>query len=75
MIMNCMYKDQTNTRDSMVSASLHVESRQIQSQLSREFKQSVSQLLRHHVILCVQLSHATHKPPHDWVQTTWKQKI
>lgn len=54
----------------MVSASLHVKGGQIQRQLRGEFKQPVPQLIRHHVILCVQLGFTTYQPPQDWVQTT-----
>ena len=59
-----------NTRQSMVPASLQVQRSQIQRQLSGEFKQPVSQIFIHHVILSVQLGLATHQPPQDWVQTT-----
>ena len=59
-----------NTRESMVPASLQVQSSQIQRQMSGEFKQPVSRLISHHLILSVQLGLATHQPPQDWVQTT-----
>ena len=54
----------------MVSSSLQVEASQIQRQLSGEFKQPFPQLVRHHVVLRVQLCLATHQPSHDWVHTT-----
>lgn len=54
----------------MVPASLHVEGAQIQRQIHGEFEQLFPQLIRHHVILRVQLGRFANEPPHDWVQTT-----
>lgn len=64
-------KQKGHTRESMVSASLHVERGKVQGQFTGEFKQPVPQLFVHHGVLCVQLGLATHQPPQDWVQTTF----
>lgn len=54
----------------MVSSSLHVKRSQIQSQVYREFKQLVPQLLSQHAVLNVQLGLTTNQPSQDWVQST-----